>query len=116
MALNVGTAGSAIWLQSGAGSAPPTILGRPLLFTEKVPTLGGAGSGKDINFIDFSWYAIGDRMQMTMSSSPHAKFTTDMTVYRIIERVDGRCLLSSPLTPKLSTATLSPIVTLGERG
>lgn len=116
MSLSVGTGGSAIWMNNGVQGPPMTILGRPVLFTEKVPTIGGAGSGKDINFIDFGYYLIGDRMQMRAESSMHAKFTTDVTTYRIIERVDGRGWLLSAITPQNSTITLSPFVSLAERG
>ena len=116
MALSVGTGGSAIWLNNGVAGPPATILGRPLILTEKVPTLGGAGSGKDLSFIDLGYYLIGDRQQMRAESSIHAKFTTDLTTYRVIERVDGRGWLLSALTPANSTNTLSPFVTLGERG
>ena len=116
MSLSVGTGGSAIWLNNGVTGPPMTILGRPVIFTEKVPTIGGAGSGKDVSFIDFGYYLIGDRMQMRAESSIHAQFTTDQTVYRIIERVDGRGWLQSAVTPQNSTNTLSPFVTLGERG
>lgn len=115
MSLAVGTGGSAIWMNNGQVGPPMTILGRPVIFTEKVPTLGGAGSGKDISFIDFGYYLIGDRQQMRAESSVHAQFTTDQTVYRIIERVDGRGWLQSAITPQNSVNTLSPFVTLGER-
>lgn len=115
MSLAIGTGGSAIWLNNGVEGPPMTILGRPVIFTEKVPTLGGAGVGKDISFIDFGYYLIGDRMQMRAESSIHAGFNNDVTVYRIIERVDGRGWLQSAITPQRSTATLSPFVTLGER-
>ena len=40
MALSVGTGGSAIWLNNGVQGPPMTILGRPVVFTEKVNTLG----------------------------------------------------------------------------
>jgi len=116
MSLSVGTGGSAIWLNNGVNGPPATILGRPLILTEKVPTIGGAGSGKDISFIDFGYYLIGDRMQMRAESSPHFHFSTDQTTFRIIERVDGRGWLMSALTPANSSTTLSPFVTLGERG
>jgi len=115
MSLAVGTGGSAIWLNNGVVGPPMSILGRPVIFTEKVPTLGGAGVGKDISFIDFGYYLIGDRQEMRAESSMHAQFTTDQTVFRIIERVDGRGWLQSAITPQNSTNTLSPFVTLGER-
>lgn len=116
MSLAVGTAGSAIWLNNGVAGPPMTILGRPVIFTEKVPTLGGAGSGKDISFIDFGYYLIGDRQEVRAESSPHVKFQNDLTAYRVIERVDGRGWLQSAITPQNSTKTLSPFVTIDERG
>lgn len=115
MSLAIGTGGSAIWLNNGVQGPPMQILGRPVIFTEKVPTLGGGGSGKDISFVDFGYYLIGDRMQMRAESSMHAQFTTDQTVYRVIERVDGRPWLQSAITPQNGTNTLSPYVTLQER-
>jgi HK97 family phage major capsid protein len=115
MSLAVGTGGSAIWLNNGIVGPPMTILGRPLIFTEKMETLGGGGSGKDIAFIDFGYYLIGDRMQMRAENSPHVKFQNDITAYRIIERVDGRGWIQSAITPNKGTNTLSPFVTLDER-
>lgn len=112
MALSVGTGGSAIWLNNGVEGPPMTILGRPVIVSEKVPPLGDAG---DINFVDFGFYLIGDRQAMSATSSEHYKFGNDMTAYRIIERVDGRPWLQSPITPKNNGDTLSPFVKLAER-
>ena len=112
MSLSVGTGGSAIWLNNGASGPPATILGRPVLISEKVPKLGDA---KDVSFVDFGFYLLGDRQVMSAMSSPHYKFGEDETAYRIIERCDGRPWLQSAITPKNNGATLSPIVTLAER-
>lgn len=112
MALSVGTGGSAIWLNNGAVGPPVTILGRPVIFTEKTPLLGGSG---DINFVDFGFYLVGDRQVMSAMSSPHFKFQNDQTAYRIIERVDGRPWLNSAITPKNNGPTLSPFVKLAAR-
>ena len=103
---------SPIWIGTGEGSqAPPvTLLGRPVYLTEKAPsTLGTQG---DISFIDRSQYLIGDRMAMTAASSAHARFVDDVTVFRFIERVDGRPWLQSAITPKNSGPTLSAFVQL----
>lgn len=116
MSLAIGTGGSAIWLNNGQVGPPVTILGRPVIFTEKMETIGGGGSGKDIAFVDFGYYLVGDRMQMRAESSPHVKFQNDITAYRVIERVDGRGWLQSAITPNKGTNTLSPFVTLDERG
>jgi HK97 family phage major capsid protein len=112
MALNVGTGGSAIWLQNGQGDVPMTILGRPVIVSEKVSALGTAG---DINYVDLSFYIIGDRQVMSASSSAHSLFASDKTAFRIIERLDGRPWLQSAITPRNNGATLSPFVQLGAR-
>lgn len=103
--------GAGMWIGGGSGAdAPPvTILGRPVIFTEKVPALGTTGA---LSFVDLSMYLVGDRQVMSAMSSPHYKFQNDMTAYRIIERVDGRPWLNSAITPKNGGATLSPFVTL----
>lgn len=118
MALSVGTGGGPVWIgnmaggQGGMDSPPVSILGRPLYFTEKVGPLGTTG---DISFVDLSYYLIGDRMEMQSAASPHFKFSTDKTAYRVIERVDGKPWLQSPLTPHNGGPTLSPVVQLASR-
>ena len=113
MALSVGTGGAPVWMGNGAVGAPMTILGRPLVFTEKASALGSQG---DISFVDFGHYLIGDRMAMTALSSPHYKFGNDVTAFRVIERVDGRPWLQSAITPRnASSNTLSPFVQLAAR-
>jgi HK97 family phage major capsid protein len=107
---NVG--GSAVWLPDGTGAPTLTLLGRPVIISEKVSVVGDLG---DINFVDLSMYLIGDSQRMIVDSSPHVKFTSDKTTYRVIERVDGRPWLQSAITPKNGGATLSPFVQLAER-
>ena len=112
MALSVGTGGSAVWLNNGAEGPPVTILGRPVIFTEKAPQLGLAG---DINFVDLGFYLVGDRQVMSSTSSAHYKFGNDMTAFRVIERVDGRPWLMTSITPKNGGSALSPFVKLAVR-
>jgi HK97 family phage major capsid protein len=114
MALSVGTGGSAIWIGDGGGEdAPPMrILGRPVVFTEKVSTLGTAG---DINFVDLGYYLIGDRQAMQMSTSTEFKFGNDKTAMRLIERVDGTPWIKSAITPRKGSNTLSPFVKIATR-
>ena len=112
MALAVGTGGSAVWMSNAVGGPPATILGRPLVFSEKCQTLGTAG---DIYFVDFGYYLIGDRMALQMAASPHVRFNNDETVWRFIQRVDGRPWITSALTPRYGTTTMSPFVALATR-
>jgi HK97 family phage major capsid protein len=112
MSLSVGTGGSAIWLNNGVAGPPMTILGRPVLFSEKMETLGDAG---DICFVDLSYYLIGDRQAIQADTSPHYRFQNDQTTVRFIERVDGRPWIQSAITPQTGSNTLSPFVNLAAR-
>ena len=112
MALSVGTGGGPIWLNNGVGGPPATILGRPVVISEKVENLGDQG---DINFVDLSYYLVGDRQAMTVSSSEHFRFQNGETSFKVVERLDGRPWLQSALTPRNGGADLSPFVTLDAR-
>lgn len=112
MALSVGTGGGPVWLNNGVGGPPATILGRPVVISEKVENLGDQG---DINFIDFSYYLVGDRQAMTVASSEHFRFQNGETSFKFVERLDGRPWLQSALTPRNGGPTLSPFVTLDAR-
>lgn len=110
MALSVGTGGSAVWLNNGQDGPPASILGRPVIITEKTRALGTLG---DVAFVDLRQYLIGDRMAMEGKVSTEYKFGNDVTAYRFIERVDGRPWMQSAITPANgSTNTLSPYVQL----
>lgn len=112
MALSVGTGGSAVYLTNVTGAPALSILGRPVMVTEKVPTLGNRG---DLAFVDRGYYLVGDRQQMTAETSEHYKFGNDKTAIRIIQRSDGRPWLQSAITPANSGDTLSPFVEIEER-
>jgi len=112
IALSVGTGGNALWVQNAASPAPMSIFGRPLIFTEKVPTLGDAG---DVTFVDLSKYLIGDRQSAELRTSEHFKFRNDQTSVRITSRVDGRSWIRSAVTPQTGTSTLSPVVKIAAR-
>jgi HK97 family phage major capsid protein len=113
MALSVGTGGSAVWLTDGRNQPVLTLLGRPVIMTEKAP--GALGTQGDLSFVDLSMYLVGDYQNMTVDSSPHVKFTSDKTSFRAIARNDGRPWLQSPLTPRNNSASLSPFVQLAAR-
>lgn len=115
MALTRGTDGiasPAMWMTGGQAIAGPpmTLLGRPVVFTEKVPKSGDVG---DLSLVDFGFYLLGDRQAMQAKQSEERYFETDEVAFRIIERVDGRPWLQSAITPANGGDTLSPIVKLG---
>jgi HK97 family phage major capsid protein len=113
-ALTVGTGGAPIGMANFNGQSGPTLslLGRPVIVSEKVPSLTNQG---DISFVDFRQYLIGDRMAMSAETSTEFKFGNDVTAYRFIERVDGRPWMQSAITPKNGGNTLSAYVQLGAR-
>tara|TARA_Y100000310_G_scaffold50965_1_gene47036 strand:- start:9583 stop:10992 length:1410 start_codon:yes stop_codon:yes gene_type:complete len=114
MSLSVGTGGAPMFFPAGgiSGSPSATLLGRPIVLTEKAETLGTAG---DVYFVDFSYYLIGDRMALEMASSPYGRFLTDETDFRFIQRVDGRPWIDSALTPRNGSDTLSPFMAIAAR-
>lgn len=112
MALNVGTGGAPVWISNIQNGAPASIFGRPLIITEKAQALGTAG---DLVFADMSYYLIGDRQSLQMTASQHYAFATDQMAWRFVQRVDGRPWIQTALTPRHSTATLSPFVSLATR-
>jgi HK97 family phage major capsid protein len=116
MALAVGTGGGPVWMGNytnpGTATPPVTILGRPVVFTEKTPQLGTTG---DINFVDLSYYLIGDRQMMQSAASEQYRFQNDKTAFRVIERLDGRPWIQSSITPHNAGPNLSPFVQLASR-
>lgn len=112
MSLAVGTGGAPVWLQNGQGALPTSILGRPVVYTEKAQTLGTAG---DLYFTDFRQYLIGDRRSLQVTNSPHSSFLSDQMDWKFTHRVDGRPWIDSALTPRNGSNTLSPFVSLATR-
>jgi HK97 family phage major capsid protein len=91
------------------GAPQGTILGRPFFLTEKLSALGTTG---DVAFVAPSYYLIGDRQGLTIDVSTHVGFVSDKTYFRVVERLDGQPWLSSAVTPRKGSATLSPFVVL----
>lgn len=94
-----------------SGSPSATLMGRPILFTEKCPTLGDEG---DIILCAPSQYAIGLRQEASIQRSMHEGWLTDATDWRLIIRVTGLPLWDSVVTPRTGS-TLSWCVTLADR-
>jgi HK97 family phage major capsid protein len=102
---------SYIWGNATSG-APGTLLGYPVIFTEKLPAPGTAGS---ILLADLRYYLIGDRQATTVESTNLERFQNDETSWRAVHRVDGQPWLSTALTLADGTAQVSPFVILGAK-
>lgn len=95
---------------SGSAAPPMSMLGIPIIVSEKARTLGTIG---DVNLVDFGFYLIGDRQAMSAKQSEDYKFQSDVTAFRVTERLDGRPWLLSAITPQNGASnTLSPFVKL----
>ena len=86
------------------------LLGKEILFTEKVPALGSAGC---LGLYDFSAYGILLKEGIRLESSIHEGFRNDLTSWRMILNVDGQPTLASPLTCLDGVTIVSPFVQLG---
>ena len=102
-------AGNYIWQPNAREGIPSTIFGKPVRWTEKVPTLGTRG---DIGLYNPDWYYIGQREGVSIATSEHFLFTSNQTVYRCSMRVDGQEKLPAPIYLKDGTAQVSPFVVL----
>ena len=111
MAVAVGSGGVAVWMPAGGLSGQPyqTLMGKPLLFTEKVSTLGTAG---DIILADLKQYKVGVKGGLEVATSMHFKFDYDQQSFRFVMRYDGTPKWLTALTPKVSSETLSPFIVL----
>lgn len=85
------------------------LFGRPVLFTERLNTLGTAG---DVLLADFSKYIIADTGTLEIAASDQYAFNTNQITFRIIQRVDGQPQIDAPFTQQDGTTKISPFVTL----
>lgn len=111
LSIPIGTAGAHVAVMSESGGQY-RILGRPVVFSEKMKSLGTLG---DCFLCDFSQYLIGVMANgIRLSRSDHVYFSSDQVVWRIIARVEGMGTWKSAVTP-LNGDSLSPFVTLAAR-
>lgn len=105
-------AGNEMYIPNATGgvsqSMPGQIFGRPVVITEKLPTLGNEG---DLLLADPSYYLIGERQDTTIQASEHYAFTNDLTTWRFVHRVDGQPWLDEPIYIDTSNQ-VSPFVAL----
>jgi len=112
MAVAVGTGGVPVWIPGQSASNAPytTLMGRPLIISEKMQALGTAG---DIGLADFSQYLTGEKGDgLKTASSMHVRFVTDEMAFRFVLRYDGQPWWTTTLTPIRGSNTYSPFIIL----
>lgn len=100
---------SYIWQPNARDGIPGSILGFPVIWTEKVPIAGTSG---DVILADWTYYLIGDRQSTTVETTKFDRWRYDQTSWRMVHRVDGQPWLSTPLTLQDGTTQISPFVLL----
>jgi HK97 family phage major capsid protein len=106
------SSGRIVWVPNIGGAQdkiPGTLFGRPVLVSEKVPTLGSQG---DVNLLDPSLYVIGDRMQIEVAASQHVNFLKNQMTWRVVERLDGQPWMDKVVTLQDASSTVSPFISL----
>ena len=111
LTIAVGTAGSHVKVVSESGGRF-FILGKEILFTEKLPVLGDKG---DIILADFSQYSMALRKDLRVESTGAAHFQSDIRDFRGVLRCDGQTSWDSSLELKDGTTTVSPFICIEER-
>lgn len=101
---------SYIWQPNARDGIPGSILGFPVIWSEKVPRIGTTG---DVVLADFRYYLLGDRQATTIETTQYDRWRYDQTSWRAVHRVDGQPWLSAPLTYDDGTTQVSPFVILG---
>jgi HK97 family phage major capsid protein len=87
-----------------------TLLGFPLYFSEKVPTLGNTG---DLSLVAPSQYGIANRSGLEVAVSEHRYFELDEIAYRFKDRHDMKSLWRAPYQQADGSSTkVSPFVIL----
>lgn len=89
------TGGITLFMNNMRDSVSPTLFGKPIILTEKLPALGLKG---DIILADLKQYYIGDRGGLQVDSSIHDRFRYDETVFRFVRRVDGQPAIPAAFT------------------
>lgn len=109
--IDLGGSDKNIWSADAREGFSGTLFGRPIFFTEYLPTVGDAG---DIMLVNWAEYLVGNYQGVSTESSIHVRFVEHEQAFRFSKRNDGRGWWRSVLTPK-NGSTKSPFVKLGAR-
>lgn len=99
-----------LWIPSLVPGIPGSLLGIPVVWSEKASALGTKG---DLILADFQYYLIGDLGQLAIDYSEHVRFANLEGAMRMYKWVDGKPWMATTYTPRKGTA-LSPFVILSD--
>lgn len=80
------TAGHLVWQPSGRDAAPTTIFGRPVVYTDRLPTLGAKG---DVLVVADGAYVVGMLQNIAIDTTNAAEWKRDLISLRCVVLADG---------------------------
>jgi HK97 family phage major capsid protein len=104
-----------VWMPANSVSGSPysTLMGRPVIPVQAMPTVGDLG---DIVLADLSQYlTVTKGQQIRTDVSIHLFFDYDVTAFRFVMRVGGQPWWNSTISPQNGSDTLGFFVALAER-
>lgn len=101
--------GNLIWQPNARDSAPGTMLGIPIVYSDLLPVLGTKG---DVCLVDLSYYGVRDGTSVAMFLDPYSQSLNQLTRIYVYWNVDGQPLISSPLLLRDGSNTVSPFIVL----
>jgi HK97 family phage major capsid protein len=103
--------GKLIWADNAREGVPaPTLGGVPIFFNEISPPLGTTG---DLRLINLDYYLVKPGMGVTVKSdNTYANFLPGNETIRVTYYEDGKPWITSPLTLRDGTNTVSPFIEL----
>jgi len=104
-------AGQLIWSDNARDGIPaPRLAGVPIFFNEISPALGSAG---DLRLVNLDYYLIKPGMGAAIKSdNTYGNFLSGIETLKVTYYSDGKPWLTSPLTLRDGTNTVSPFVSL----
>jgi len=104
-------AGQLIWTDNARDGIPaPRLSGVPIFFNEISPALGSAG---DLRLVNLDYYGIKPGMGASIKSdSTYGNFLSGIETLKVSYYADGKPWITSPLTLRDGTNTVSPFVSL----
>jgi HK97 family phage major capsid protein len=112
LSIPIGTGGVLLYQPAQQERFPDMLWGRPVFYSEYMPTVGDAG---DISLVNFSQYLEGLYQPLQSAESVHVRFVEHERAFKFWLRNAGAPWWRAALTPNKSSDTLSPIVTLAAR-
>lgn len=110
LAALVDAGNNAVFVKNAAENMPSTLMGFPVIYSERSPALGSTG---DLMLCALSYYLIKDGSGPRIDVSTDFLFSTDKTCFRIVWHVDGHPWLTAPIPLEGSSGnTISPFVIL----